>query len=79
MNRRTQPEIGRDMPPTEIVDETRRTRRSVAVSPTASPVRPAALLRRTLGSRHTLRQAMLLNEILGPPAALRRPQDKHVS
>ncbi len=79
MNRRTQPEIGRDMPPTEIVDETRRTRRSAAVSPIAQPVRPTAPLRRTLGSRHTLRQAMLLNEILGPPAALRRPQDKHVS
>jgi hypothetical protein len=75
MNRRTQPEIGRDMSPAEIVDETRRTRRSVAVSPRAQSVRPSAPLRRTLGARHTLRQAMLLKEILGPPTALRRPQD----
>ena len=80
MIRRTEQEIGRDTPPIEAVDDLRRTRRPIVAATSAvQPVRRTAPLRSTLGSRHTLRQAMLLNEILGPPAALRRPQDKHVS
>ncbi len=74
MNRRTEQEIGRDKPPTETVDETRRMRRSTITSPPAQPGHRSASLRRTLGSRGTLRQAIVLQEILGPPAALRRGQ-----
>ena len=78
MIRRTEQEIGRDTPPVEAVNDLRRVRRPIA-TPAVQPERRSSSLRRTLGSRHMLRQAMLLHEILGPPAALRRPQDKHVS
>jgi hypothetical protein len=40
-----------------------------------SPARTASGVRRLLGSRESLRQAILLQEILGPPKALREDRD----
>ncbi len=67
--------IRRETSPAETVDETQRTRRPITVSPATRPARAHGELRRTLASRRTLRQAILLNEILGPPKALRKPDD----
>ncbi len=75
MIRRNEQEIGRDTPPTETVNEIGRTRRSSTTSTIVQqPGRKSSSLRRTLGSRATLRQAILLQDILGPPIALRRLQ-----
>jgi hypothetical protein len=80
MIRRTEQEIGRDTPPVEAVNDLRHTRRPIAAAaPAVQPERRSSSLRRTLGSRRTLRQALLLQDILGPPAALRRGQDGKVS
>jgi len=75
MIRRTEQEIGRDTPPTEAVNDMRRTRRPITATPAVQPERGRSSLRHTLGSRRTLRQAILLSEILGPPAALRRSRN----
>ncbi len=79
MIQRTEQEIGRDTPPVEAVNDLRHMRRHIAAAPAVQPERRSSSLRRTLGSRRTLRQALLLQEILGPPAALRRGQDGKVS
>ena len=45
----------------------------------AAPSRAAGMLprlRRTLASRAATRQALILSEILGPPKALRQPDDR---
>jgi hypothetical protein len=43
--------------------------------PDTSPPRDVALLAASLKSRSNLRRAMLLKEILGPPAAMRWPRN----
>jgi hypothetical protein len=74
MIRRNEREIGSDTPPTEAVNDIRRMRRPTAAASAVQPERRSSSLRRTLESRRTLRQAILLQDILGPPVALRRGQ-----
>ena len=47
----------------------------VARPPASRPLPARQAIRRTLSARHSLRQAILLSEILGPPKALRTPDD----
>lgn len=72
----TKEEIGRYVPPTEDtpadMDRPRRPARTQAAG-ASTPI--SSDLRRTLSSRRTLRQAILLNEILGPPKALQESTD----
>ena len=68
-----------DLRPEDVTDAARRmpsARAPVGPRPGALRTLPAQQsLRRILSTHHTLRQAILLNEILGPPKALRKPDD----
>ena len=71
-------QIGQGTPPTErdITDQRQSARRPQQATATSSRGRSNASLRRMLQSRQTLRQAILLNEILGAPAALRQQNER---
>ena len=68
-----------DLQPEDVTGDARRPRATpapaVARPPASRPLPERQALRRTLSARHSLRQAILLSEILGPPKALRKPDD----
>ena len=64
-----------EAPVPPAVEEQARERAKPAEPPSPAPSNrppPARTLRRLLGSRRSLRQAMIVSEVLGPPKSLRR-------
>lgn len=59
--------------PSGVAADGERHRRHAPVAPAARGAGTRARLRQALASRDARRQAFLLYEVLGPPAALRHP------
>jgi hypothetical protein len=66
--------VAPNSPREEVVETTQRAARAASAAPQSQHSARRAL-RRQLGGRASLRQAIVLSEILGPPKALRGPAD----